>query len=274
MDYEIELTKIHKLKLTDCNLYNVYIRDFNQYLNENTVTFDIIKEYLKESKKKYRPSTLSCIKAALKKSIKKSFSKNSRDIIFLAALDISFKSIKTGKTDKKIYTEKILTTSEIEMIINSMTERLGLIIHTLSITGLRISELLNIKLGHCKNDNDTIYIDILGKGSKERRIFIPTELFYRITSVFNSKYYLFETYNHRQFSRHYIWREIRKVGHKVLNKTISPHTLRHSFCTNMLLSKNKSLKAVSNYVGHSSTSITADMYIHDQLKPDDIFVHS
>jgi hypothetical protein len=39
----------------------------------------------------------------------------------------------------------------------------------------------------------------------------------------------------------------------------------------MLLVKNKSLKAVSNYVGHGSTSITADMYIHSQLVPEDIF---
>jgi len=54
-------------------------------------------------------------------------------------------------------------------------------------------------------------------------------------------------------------------------KNISPYTLRHSFCTNMLLVKNKSLKAVSNYVGHSSTSITADMYCHDQLKVEDVF---
>jgi integrase/recombinase XerD len=61
------------------------------------------------------------------------------------------------------------------------------------------------------------------------------------------------------------------VGLKTLGKNISPHTLRHSFCTNMLLVKNKSLKAVSNYVGHSSTSITADMYVHSQLVPEDVF---
>ncbi len=143
--------------------------------------------------------------------------------------------------------------------------------NTLSATGLRVSELIGIKLSHCKFDNRTVYIEIIGKGSKQRRIFITRELYDKIVTLFNSKTYLFETFYHKQFSRHYIWRELRKTGRKVLGKSISPHTLRHSFCTNMLLLKNKSLKAVSNYVGHSSTAITADMYIHDQLKVEDVF---
>jgi integrase len=37
----------------------------------------------------------------------------------------------------------------------------------------------------------------------------------------------------------------------------------------MIVNKGKSLKAVSSYLGHSTTSITADMYIHDELKPED-----
>jgi integrase/recombinase XerD len=99
----------------------------------------------------------------------------------------------------------------------------------------------------------------------------PCDLFENIREIFHGKKYLFETGNHNSYSRCYLWREIKKVGLKILGKNISPHTLRHSFCTNMLLVKNKSLKAVSNFVGHSSTSITADMYIHDQLKVEDVF---
>ena len=271
MKYDIELTPKHRLELTDSWLYNEYINKFNVFLEGRAITFDIIKDYLKEAKKIYKPSTVGCIKAALKKSVKKTFSKSSRYVIFLAALDISFNSIKVGKCDKKIYRENVLSPNEIETLNNALTPRLSLIIYTLSVTGLRVSELIGIKLSNCKFDNGTVYIEIIGKGSKQRRIFITRELYDKIVSLFKSKIYLFETFDHRKFSRHYIWRELRKTGRKVLGKSISPHTLRHSFCTNMLLLKNKSLKAVSNYVGHSSTAITADMYIHDQLKVEDVF---
>jgi len=271
MNYQVELTPKYKLELVDNPLYNVYIKQFNEFLDHRPVTFEIIKDYLKESKKHFKPSTVACIKAALKKSVKKSFGKQSRDVIFLAALDISFNAIKVGITDKKIYQEKVLSPTEIETLKNSLSPRLALIVHILSVTGLRVSELIGIKLSNCKGDNGTVFIDIIGKGTKQRRVFITRELFEGARKEFKGKCYLFETHNHTPFSRCYIWRELRNAGNKVLGKSISPHTLRHSFCTNMLLVKNKSLKAVSNYVGHSSTSITADMYVHAQLVPEDIF---
>ena len=176
-----------------------------------------------------------------------------------------------GTCDKKIYNEKVLSPHEIDLLIQNSSQRISSIILFLSKTGLRVSELIGIKLSHCKGDNGTVFIDIIGKGTKERRVFIPRDLFENIRDIFHGKTYLFETGNHNQYSRCYLWREIKKLGLNTLGKNISPHTLRHSFCTNMLLVKNKSLKAVSNYVGHSSTSITADMYCHDQLKVEDVF---
>jgi len=271
MNNQIQLTPKTKLLLVDNPLYNVYIKQFNSYLNNRPVTFDIIKDYLKESKKHFKPSTIACIKAALKKSTKKTFSKSSRDVIFLASLDISFNSIKVGTCDKKIYNEKVLSPHEIDLLIQNSSPRISTIILFLSKTGLRVSELIGIKVSHCKGDNGTVFIDIIGKGTKERRVFIPRDLFDSLREIFKGKTFLFETGNHNPYSRCYLWREIKKMGLNTLGKNISPHTLRHSFCTNMLLVKNKSLKAVSNYVGHSSTSITADMYCHDQLKVEDVF---
>ncbi len=81
----------------------------------------------------------------------------------------------------------------------------------------------------------------------------------------------YQTLQGQNYSRFYLWREIKNNGLRILGKSISPHSFRHSFCTNMLIQGKNSLKAVSQYVVHATTSVTADMYIHDELKPEDIF---
>ncbi len=50
----------------------------------------------------------------------------------------------------------------------------------------------------------------------------------------------------------------------MLNRDISAHKLRHSFAT-IKIAKTGKIKAVSEYLGHSSTSITLDMYVHEEL---------
>ncbi len=184
---------------------------------------------------------------------------------------MEFKSIKTGNRDKRIYLEKILSKDEIELLISNMTKRLSLIVKTLSISGLRISELCDIQLKDCKCDRDFVFVEVVGKGSKQRRIFISYELFNEIRNTFNGRKYLFETFNNGKYLRQYLCREIKLKGKKILCRDISPHTFRHSFATHVLLEKGKSVKSVSSYLGHSTTSMCMDFYVHDDLKPQDLF---
>ena len=59
------------------------------------------------------------------------------------------------------------------------------------------------------------------------------------------------------------------AGKMILGKEISAHTFRHSWATHTL-KRTKNLKGVSKYLGHTSTSTTADLYVHDELTPDDV----
>jgi len=262
---------ITSLKLTGNGIYDVYVREANKVCEGKPLNINNIKEYFEYSKTKYKPSTLVCLKAAIKKSIIKTFERESRDILFLSNIDLAFKDLKVGKGDTKIYSEKVLNDEEINRLITSVPVRLALIIKILSLTGLRVSELINIKKKDCRIEKDTVFIKVIGKRMKQRRIFIPVQLYHDINNIFQGHEYLFETVKGKRYSRHYLWREIKDKGSKVLGRGITPHSFRHSFCTNMLIINNKSLKAVSLYVGHSSTSITSDMYIHDELKPSDVF---
>jgi integrase/recombinase XerD len=105
----------------------------------------------------------------------------------------------------------------------------------------------------------------MGKGNKERTVVIPRSLYQEIVQEYGGKTWLFESKTGKLLNRHNIKRQIHKAGQRAGFVDLSPHTLRHARATDMLLNKNLSLKVVSKYLGHSSTSITADMYIHDEF---------
>jgi integrase/recombinase XerD len=110
---------------------------------------------------------------------------------------------------------------------------------------------------------------ILGKGKKERIIYVTIPLIENIIQIEKGNIYLFE-HSGKQYNRISISRRITMQGKILLNKNISAHTLRHSFATNML-KKTNNLKGVSKYLGHSSISTTANLYIHSELSFDDLF---
>jgi len=251
------------LPMTGNVTYDFHIKKFNE--SKTAINPTDIKDYLNSFSK---TSTALNKKYALKKSLKE-VSEKMNDLESLKLIDKVFSGIKF-KADKKVYTEEILSKEEIDLLKETVNTRLSLIIETLFATGLRVSELVGIKVKTDIEVKDKIaFITVKGKGSKERRVFIPEDLLNRINSF--SGNFLFENRNHKAIDRKQIWREINNVGYSVLGKDLHPHTFRHSFATYMIVVKKKTVKAVSEYLGHASTSITQDMYLHDELKPNDIF---
>lgn len=257
------------LKLTGIHTYDTYVKKCNNILDKpNTAE---IKEWLNSLRGRLRPATIRTIKSGLKKSILETYRGQGNYNLFASALDRAFADIKVDRADAKVYSEKILNKNEIRKLIKRSTPRTSLIIETLNLTGLRISELLSIRLKSCFIEGEFVFIRIIGKNRKERRIFIPISLFKQIEEEFRGKIFLFETSNGRMITRNYAWKEINRKGMEILGKKIHPHTFRHTFATRTILKDGKDIKAVSQYLGHASTSITADMYLHSELKPQDLF---
>ena len=195
------------------------------------------------------------------------------------------KNLLNRQTDIKIKRDAVLTEPEINAILTHLCERYKqnkrliyfrnhIIFNLLIKSGLRISELINAKKNDVLNINGVYYLRIIGKGNKERSVIIPDSV-YKMLCEYNSKIinqteYLIIKENGCLLNRRELHLFIQRIGAKVLNKKISPHTLRHSFATIQLIEKKKSLTAVSQYLGHSSTAITANLYIHDQLNATDI----
>ena len=169
-----------------------------------------------------------------------------------------------------------LSIQEIEIIINAvdLDSKEGMrnkaILETLYSCGLRVSELVNLKVQNLFLDIG--FIKVLGKGMKERLVPIGTKSAECI-SLYMNEYiksinisegfegYLFINRRGKNLTRNMIFIIIKDLVKKAgLNKNISPHTFRHSFATH-LIEGGADLRAVQEMLGHESIT-TTEIYTH------------
>ncbi|HMW59304.1 MAG TPA: site-specific integrase [Leptospiraceae bacterium] len=269
---------LSELSKTGQPVYDSHIRTFNTRNHSQNISAESIQNYIisleeghfrTPKNSVYSLSSIRCVKSALKKSISISFRSHPNGYILVAAIEALFKDLKIATPDQKVYSSHILNQNDIESLIRNSTKKIGLMIRTLAITGMRISEMLSIRLNDSQPFGENTLIRIVGKRLKERQIMLPSDLFHYIVSVFQGSEFLFENANKRPYRRQYVLREISRKGKKSLNRKIGCHTLRHSFIT-MLIDAGISLKKVSQYVGHSSTDITSSKYVHHELNISEI----
>lgn len=243
--------------------YNALLRG----INGRPLSLDTIRGYWNERLTAIRPATAQTLRSALK-ALALSYAP---DIRQRAAVETFFKAeIKAPRPDKKIYNEKTIQADDYTRVTAAVSPKMALVIEALNITGLRVSELAGIKLTDIEPGENCVYIRVVGKRKKERRVFIRAELFNRVRQVFNGRVYLFETASGRPLSRQHIWRAIRRGGKRIGLNKLHPHTFRHTFATR-LIKRGRDLKAVSQYLGHASPTTTAALYCHTELTPDDVF---
>ena len=169
-----------------------------------------------------------------------------------------------------------LSIKEIEIIINAvdLDSKEGMrnkaILETLYSCGLRVSELVNLKVQNLFLDIG--FIKVLGKGMKERLVPIGTKAAECI-SLYMNEYrtsinilegfegYLFINRRGKNLTRNMIFIIVKDLVKKAgLNKNISPHTFRHSFATH-LIEGGADLRAVQEMLGHESIT-TTEIYTH------------
>jgi integrase/recombinase XerD len=136
-------------------------------------------------------------------------------------------------------------------------------------TGLRVSELINLKIHDI--DLDNALLRTLGKGSKERIIPIGDFAIKYIREYLNNhrnnliKFknndYIFLNNHGKQLTRQGFFKILKKIAKEKNIKTpFSPHTLRHSFATH-LLNNGADLRSIQELLGHSDIS-TTQIYTH------------
>ncbi len=179
----------------------------------------------------------------------------------------SFKTVKTRGL--ALDANRLPTDAELARLIAESHDRLvRTLVPFLAETGLRISEALSMRQSDIVRAKGFYRVTIRGKANKEREILLAPWLLQRVQTAFSGQVFLFE-HSGKCYSRIASTDRIKRESRAILGRQISAHTLRHYFATR-LLKDGKSLKAVSRFLGHSSTQTTADIYQHDALEWEDL----
>ena len=176
--------------------------------------------------------------------------------------------IETPKQEKYLPTS--MSEDEVERLVSSpnsnriIEKRDKAMIEMLYATGMRISELVNLKLTDV--DFDRSVLKVFGKGSKERLVPYGEKaaealnIYLRDRKKSDSKN-VFLSNRGSQITRGAFWQRIKiYIKRENLKSSISPHTLRHAFATH-LLNRGADLRSVQILLGHSDLS-TTQIYTH------------
>ena len=172
----------------------------------------------------------------------------------------------------------VLTFEEVEALFSApdMTKKEGIrdraMLEVMYASGLRVSELLALKLSQYSSSLNCL--KIYGKGNKERMVPIGDYALEYLTkylrevrdfNIGKKTDYVFLNKAGKPITRQYFWQQIKKYGEIAqIKKSISPHTLRHSFATH-LLENGADLRMVQEALGHSKIS-TTQIYTHVSTK--------
>jgi integrase/recombinase XerD len=168
-----------------------------------------------------------------------------------------------------------LSESDVEHLLNAPEILLPLgfrdrtMLETLYATGLRVSELVNLKFEHISFRQGVLRVT--GKGDKQRLIPVGEEAMSWLEGYMNQARkdilgerqcdYLFVTRRASNMTRQAFWHIIKRHAQTAgINSELSPHTLRHAFATH-LLNHGADLRVVQLLLGHSNLS-TTQIYTH------------
>ena len=188
--------------------------------------------------------------------------------------DTPLELIEVPKTGRKL--PDTLSTKEIDALLAAIDlstpegERNKVMLETLYSCGLRVSELISLKISDLFFEEG--FVKITGKGNKQRFVPVGNATIRLITQYVNltrvhvpiQKNFedtLFLNRRGKQLTRAMVFTIIKDLAIKIgLHKTISPHTFRHSFATH-LLENGADLRSIQLMLGHESIT-TTEVYMH------------
>lgn len=235
--------------------YSFFVEKFLKHSqkNSNDISQDDAKNYLATLFDTKAKNTIMLAAAALK-------------FYFNEVIKKEFSDVKIPKKEKRL--PEVLTKEEVKKLIDTAdNQKSRLILSILYSGGLRVSELVNLKVSDINFEENTGWVR-KGKGNKDRIFTLSSSLAQEV------KKYLEGRENNYIFSKDkpLTTRNIQKIIYGLrkvsgISKKITPHTFRHSFATH-LLESGVDIRIIQALLGHSSLN-TTQVYTHissEQLK--------
>lgn len=249
-DFCIFLRANKGLSLKTAHSYESDLKPFCDYFKTKQLNDINLFEYTNALKKFYKPTSLNRKMSSIRAFLK-FINKDNH-------LNVDLKNIKNVKIHAKF--EQLIDFESLKSLFSDT--RNGLILLFFYATGLRVSELINLKISDIYFD--TGLIRVTGKGLKMRLLPVSYDVLDKIKSYIantrsaysnnNSKDYLFISKRGGPFTRAAIWKII-KLESKAKGFDLHPHSLRHLYATH-LLEKGANIKMIQELLGHASITTT------------------
>jgi integrase/recombinase XerD len=258
--------------------YTEHLKDFIRWAEEREIDFPSVRDYFiyLNQDSGFAPGTIRIKRQAVKKRLKQmSYEMDEKERArirdFLDVMDHTGETKAPQLNNTAVGNDKYLVREDVKKLLLSARSRKQMaFIRFLSAHGCRINELTGIRLSDVTQVGDIYHIQVKGKGNKYRILKCTENLYSFVWDTFRGETYLFETGNGKRYNNGYISNQIKKLGKHVLNRSISAHTLRHSFATEAVR-RGIPIDAIADYLGHSSPAITLKMYCHNQISDTDLF---
>ena len=238
------------------NSLNNYLVDLDQFFfdqDSNSSNINIkIKTYIAQLRKRnLKTSSVNRKISTLKNYLKFLHTEKIID-------QIDFQEFESLSSVKKI--PKAISKSQMEQIFEDLKKSKQtnaglyiLILKLIYLSGLRISEALNLKWSDINYQDNSIYV--YGKGSKERKVFIINDYLVQLKNLEKNNQYIF-TINKKKISTRTVNKFLQNCyDNSLIKNKLSSHIFRHSFATTML-ENNADIRHIQKLLGHSSISTT------------------
>ena len=278
-DYKLYLKIERGLSQNSITNYEFDIKKLIQYLDEHNIDVspidisnDVIQPFIYELSKVLNPRSQSRLISGLRSFFSYLIFEDYRKTNPLDHIESPKIGRKLPDTLSIEDIDKLIAAIDLSKTYNGIYigERDRAILETLYSCGLRVSELTNLKISDLFFEEG--FIKVTGKGDKQR--FVPIgshtqkyiniyrkEVRSHILIVPEFKDTLFLNYRGKKLTRAMIFTIIKLLAKKInLQKTISPHTFRHSFATH-LLENGADLRSIQLMLGHESIT-TTEIYMH------------
>ena len=273
-DYQLYLKIERGLSKNSIDNYSLDVKKLISYLDHHdivesplTITTETIQQFIYQTAKQVNTRSQSRLISGLRSFFNYLVFE---DYISSNPLEL----IESPKIGRKL--PDTLSEQEIDAIIGAIDlstpegERNRAMLETLYGCGLRVSELVNLKLSDLFFEEG--FIKVTGKGDKQR--FVPIiEITQKYINIYKKEVRthqsiqsgfedtLFLNRRGKQLTRAMVFTIIKQLAEKIgLKKSISPHTFRHSFATH-LLQNNADLRSIQLMLGHESIT-TTEIYVH------------
>ncbi len=261
--------------------YRIDVKQFIEFVKSRKFFIvDGLEQYVKwlddgGNGRKYSPSTINRKIAAAKNRIRYAFrhSEYSADLKRKYQLEDVLKSVRLKKVDSfPVPQEKLLNVNEAKLLVERTKDStVRLMAMFLVGTGVRVSEMLGIQLSDIKNEKGAfVEVRVVGKGSRERKIHVKKELVERIRKHFHSTTFLFE-HQGKSFNRISVTNRIKHEALRTIGREVTAQQLRHTWAA-IQIQRGKDIQAVAAVLGHTDPGVTARMYTHATLEPEEAFL--